>query len=232
MALKESDLIIGIVKKIEKTTVFIEIEGNVEGTLVFSEIAAGRIRNLRDYIAINKRIVCKVLKIENNHIELSLRRVTVKEREEVLEKNKKQKNIISMLRAITKNPDSIIIKIKEKSDLLDFFEEAKENPAILQKFFTKQEAEKLSLILKEKAEKEKIVKKTFKLFSTSSTGIEDIKEILNIPEVEIRYLGSSTFSINKKATNFKSANKKLLSILQQIEQKAKNKQAHFEIKEK
>lgn len=232
MAIKEGDLIIGTVKKIDKTTVFVEIEEDGEGTLVFSEIAAGRIRNIRDYVAPNKKIVCKILKIENKHIELSLRRVTVKEREEVLKKHKREQNIKSMLKVITKNPELIIEKINEKYDLTDFFEEARENPLILQKFFTKQETEKLSSILKEKTEKEKIVKKTFKLVSTSSTGILDIKEILNIPEVEIRYLGSSTFSICKKAKDFKSANKKLLSILEQIEKKAKNKYTHFQLIEK
>ena len=52
----EGALVLCTVKKVEKTTVFVEIEGNGEGSMVFSEVAAGRIRNLRDHISPNKKI--------------------------------------------------------------------------------------------------------------------------------------------------------------------------------
>jgi len=55
MEIKEGDLVIATVKKIEGTTVFVEIEDSeIKGSIVFSEIAAGRIRNIREYVVPNK----------------------------------------------------------------------------------------------------------------------------------------------------------------------------------
>src|SRR3989338_5808626 len=98
MALKEDDLVLCKVKKVEGTTVFVDIENEAPGSIVMSEIAAGRIRNIRDYVSPNKKIVCKVLKIYSDHVELSFRRVTAKEREFVIENDKKEKTLLNMLK--------------------------------------------------------------------------------------------------------------------------------------
>ena len=232
MNLKEEDLVFCTVKKIEKTNVFVDIDPSGSGSIVMSEIAAGRIRNLREYISPNKKIVCKVLKIHNGNIELSLRRVTAKERESVLLKYQKEKNLKNMLKSIVSDPDKIIEEIKKSYEIPEFLEEAKSNPKVIEKFLSKKESEALEKILSEKKEKEKIVKRTISLSSSSPQGVKEIKEILSVKEAEIHYLGSSKFSISVSGLNFKEANQKLESILQKIEKEAKQKKAVIEIKEK
>lgn len=232
MELIEKSVVLCTVKKIEKTNIFLDIEDNGEGIMVLSEIAAGRIRNLREYVSLNKKIVCKVLSIEPGNIQLSLRRVTAKERETILEGYKKEKRLNSILKTIVKNPQEIIKKIKQEYDVLTFLEEVRDKPLILKKLFSKEEADRFEKIIEEKIEREKEVKKIFKLSSTSQTGIQEIKEILDIQNVGIKYLGSSNFLMSAKAVDFKKANKKLTSALEQIEKLAKEKHAHFEIKEK
>src|SRR3989344_566394 len=73
------ELILCTVKKILPHSVFVSIDEyeNKEGMIHISEIAPGRIRNLRDFVKEDKRIVCKVLDINRvtNNIDLSLRRV-------------------------------------------------------------------------------------------------------------------------------------------------------------
>ena len=99
MEIEPGDILICNVEKIVGTTVFVEIVGTkMPGTIILSEIAAGRIRNLRDYVVPKKTIICKVLRIMNDHIELSLRRVKEKEQKEVLEKNKLEKSYINILK--------------------------------------------------------------------------------------------------------------------------------------
>ena len=74
------------VKRVEGTTAFLEIENfpGVQATMIFSEVSPGRIRNIRDFVVPKKKIVCKVLRIsDRGNIELSLRRVTQKEKKEV-----------------------------------------------------------------------------------------------------------------------------------------------------
>jgi len=229
---KEDDVLLCTVKKIEGTTVFVETEEEEKGSILMSEVAAGRIRNLRDFVSPNKKIVCKVLKIYPDHLELSLRRVTAKEREEILSRHKKESTFKNVLKTITNDSENTIEKIKKEYDLEDFIEEAREDKTILKKFFNEEEIEKLSKILKERKEKEKAVKKIFTLQSNSSQGVKEIKEILNIEGADISYLGSSKFSIKASAKNFKDAEKKISEILDQIEEKAKKKKAIFTVKEK
>lgn len=229
--LKEDDLVLCTVKRIEGTTVFVEIEGNGEGSLVMSEIAAGRIRNLREYVAPNKKIVCKILKIVNGYPQLSLRRVTSKEKLGVIEKSQKERTFSSLIRSVAKNPEEALSKIKEKHELCNFSDESRENPKILEEFFSKEEASALQKIFSEKKDKEKTVMKTFILKSNSDSGIEDIREILSTKEAEIKYLGSSNFSLTVKAKDFKDANLTAQRILQKIDSKAKEKKAILEIKE-
>ncbi|MBU0467018.1 MAG: hypothetical protein KJ718_06535 [Nanoarchaeota archaeon] len=224
------DVVLCKVKKIEGTTVFLDIEDGGVGSMVLSEVAAGRIRNLRNYVSPGRIIVCKVLKISGGQIELSLRRVTAKERQEVLETSKKEKALRSVLKVVKENPDKIVSEIKEKYGVIDFLSEVRENPKLLDEFIPKEKAEKVFQMISEKEGKEKIVEKKFKLKSDSEQGLEDIKEILNLKDVEIHYLGSSKFSVSVSGKDFKEANQNMEEILEGIEKRAKKSKAEFELK--
>lgn len=227
--LKEEDVVLCKVKKIEGTTVFLEIEDyEAEGSMVLSEVAAGRIRNLRQYVSPNRLVVCKVLKISEGHIELSLRRVTAKEREAVLEGYKKEKALNSVLKVVGEDSEKIIGEIKEENTIPDFLAEVEENPKVLEKFLSKEKAKKVFEIISEKEEKEKKVEKRINLRSFSEQGVKDIKEILDV-EAEIHYLGSGKFSVSAKGRDFKEANAKLNYALEEMEKRAKEKKAVFEV---
>jgi translation initiation factor 2 alpha subunit (eIF-2alpha) len=75
MELEEGTVVLCTVTKIVGTSVFVKLDDyNKEATIITSEIAPGRIRNLRDYVVPNKKIVCKILRIDNKgQIDLSLR---------------------------------------------------------------------------------------------------------------------------------------------------------------
>lgn len=230
--LKEGDVVLCTVKSIEGTTVFLKIENDGIGTLTFSEIAAGRIRNLREYVVPNKKVVCKILKISGKHIELSLRRVTGKEREEILERSKKEQTFKIILKTISKTPEKIIEKIKKNYNLVDFFDKAKEDPSILNKILSKAEAEALAKIFSERKEKGKIVKKIITLKTQSPSGLKDIQNTLEVEDADIHYLGSSKFSISVSGKDFKEANLKIQSIIEEIGKKAKEKKIEFSVNEK
>jgi len=228
--LKEKDCVLCTVNKIEGTTVFLKIDNNGEGTMITSEVAAGRIRNLRDYVVPGKKIVCKILKIEpSGNAYLSLRRVTGKERQEVMDRYEKERNLLSVVRTISKEKSGSIwekIKAKEPS-VLEFFEKAKEDSKLLSEYFSDEEAEKILQILKEKKEKEIEVKKDFRLSSDKSDGIERIKAILMPNKDKITYLGASRYVIKLKEKDYKQANSIVNAILQEIERKAKEEKMTF-----
>jgi len=226
--LEEGQIVLCTVKNIEGTAVFCKIEDyDKEATLVTSEVAPGRIRNLRDYVSPGRKIVCKVLRIENSgNIHLSLRRVTAKEKRELVESYEKERNLTATLNTILKDAENTIKKIKQESSLVEFLEKAKQNPELLEKLMSGEEAEKLLKILNEKKEKEVVVKKKFSLKSEAEDGVVRIKKTL--PEgQEITYLAAGKFLVTIKDKNYKDANAKIVQILQDIEKKAKQEGCAF-----
>jgi len=215
--MEEGSLVLCIVEKIEKTTVFVKLEEGKEGTIVTSEIAPGRIRNLRDYVIPGKRIVCKILEIDNQgNIHLSLRRVSSKEKKEVLERYEKEKSSISILKSVLKDKaEDITKKISMQGSLYDFLQLCKLNPEKLEKFMTKEEATRVCKILKEKKEKKVEVKKEFFLSTNKENGISIIKKIL-LPYKNITYLAAGKYLIKVKAQDYKKANLELQKILGEI----------------
>ncbi|HKL23346.1 MAG TPA: hypothetical protein VJ895_01200, partial [Candidatus Nanoarchaeia archaeon] len=155
MELEQGDLVLCTVDRIIGTTVFVKIGGtNKEGSVVFSEVSPGRIRNIRDFVVPKKIIVCKILKISGENIELSLRRVSLKEKKEAIEQYKTERSYKNILKTILKDKTKETIeKIEENSTVFIFLEEAKENSKELEKLVGKKDAEKIIEILKTQKKK-------------------------------------------------------------------------------
>jgi len=231
MKYEVDDVVLCRVKKIEGTSVFLETEDGFPGSMMLSEVAAGRIRNIRVHVSPNRKIVCKILKVMPDHLELSLRRVTSKEKMEVMDRHKKERAFVKMVKSVGEK-EGIVEKIKEKQDVAGFLEIAREDVKVLEKFFPKEKAKKLFGILAERAGKEKVIESKFVLSSDSESGVEDIKEILEVKEVEMHYLGSGRFSVSVSAKDFKEANAKMESVMEEIKKRAEKKNAVVEVKEK
>lgn len=234
---EEGDVVLCTVEKIEGITVFVTIQKGGTGSIVTSEIAPGRIRNLRDYVVPNKKIVCKVLKVdEKGHVHLSLRRVTAKERKEVMDAYNKEKSIETIFKVVLKDkaPD-VIKKIGENHSLEEFVSEVLKNQSIMKEYFTKDEAEKILQHVSKKKTKETSIKKSLILKCPDrEDGIIGIKNTLNIKSknLEIKYLGGSKFVIILKGDNYKTLNNEINSLLKEIENRAKKEHCSLEILKK
>lgn len=227
MSYQEEDVLLCTVKGAEKTSVFLELPDGSEGTMMLSEVAAGRIRNLREYITPNKKVVCKVMRITGKHIELSLRRVTGKERETVLDRYKRERMYLSILSSLSKEPEKLRIEIEKQGDLVDLFDEAREHPEKLKDILPKEIAEKVLQSIEEKQERVKRAKTTITLSTSSPNGVEDLKEVLSNLPVEAHYLGSSKFLIEKAGPNPKELNAQLAEVLKTIQTRAQKLKVAF-----
>ncbi len=235
MALEVGDTVLCTVDRIVGTTVFVTIEDNGEGSIVFSEIAPGRIRNIRDYVVPKKKIVCKILRISGDRIDLSLRRVSQKEQKELREKDKLEKSYESIIRsAIGNRADNVLDEITKKEKVFDFLQEAKTNPKELEKLVGSEDARKiLEIINSQQKQKKGVVKKEIILRSTAPKGVEIIKEILGkIEGTEIKYLSAGKYSLKREDHDIKEADQKLREILETIEKKSKSKDIFFSITKK
>lgn len=233
--MNEGDLILCTVKNIEKTVVFVELSNGKTGTIVTSEIASGRIRNMREYVVPNKKIVCKVLRVSNGNIELSLRRVSSKEQKEVMSKYNQEQTSKSALKSLLKEDYEKVTEeiLKDFSSLFDFLASARENETLIDKYIPKNSHEQIKK-LTQKKKKFVEVKKILKMKCLSSDGILKIKEILNIKDetVKITYLAAGKFQIEIEGEDYKSINKKMQELLETIEKNAKKETCEFSIEDK
>jgi translation initiation factor 2 subunit 1 len=237
MELEVGDVVLCTVERIEKTIVFVKIEGlgkRLEGSIIMSEVAPGRIRNIRDYVVPKKKIVCKILRISGDRIDLSLRRVTQKEKKEVMEQYKQVKSYINILKSIVgeKEADEKLKEIQKEERIYDFFEESKENPKKFEKLIGKKNAEKVLTILKTQKKKKAVLKKEFSLKTSDPQGLKLIKEILDVKDAEIKYISAGKYSIKTESEDIKEADNKLRKILDDISKKAKKHKMSFQVKER
>jgi len=115
---EEEELVLCTVKNILGTTVFVDLDKyGKTGVIATSEIAPGRIRNIRDYVVPHKKIVCKVLRVDKakGHIDLSLRRVSQKDTKEVIQHYEKEKVASTILGFVLKEKAAPAIEKIQKS---------------------------------------------------------------------------------------------------------------------
>lgn len=227
---EENELVLCTVETISNTSVFVKLDDyGKTGILVTSEIAPGRIRNIRDYVVLNKRIVCKVLRVdkERGHIDLSLRRVSAKEKKEAMENYKKEKDALSIFERVVEKTkvSETVLKIKNEFSLLsEFLSQAKENPTLFEKFNLGKEAEKLSELIKERIRAKKaIVKASIKLKLPENSGISSIKKIFDIkkPGIKITYISAPNYLISVETDDYKKSNRILSEVIAEIASNAK-----------
>lgn len=235
MNLEIGDVVFCTVDRIVGTTVFVNIEGNGEGSIVFSEVAPGRIRNIRDYVVPKKKIVCKILRISGDRIDLSLRRVTLKEQKEIKEIYKQERGFLSILKTVLKEKaEEVLADISRREGIHGFFQRIKNNPEGLEELIGKEDSKKVLEIL-QTAQKQKraVIKKEITLKSMDSDGLGKIKDILGkIEGAEVRYISAGRYSLKREDEDVKEGDQKLREILEIIEKKAKTGNLDFSIVKK
>jgi translation initiation factor 2 alpha subunit (eIF-2alpha) len=232
--LEIGDLVLCTVDRIMGTAVFVKIDGrNIEGEIVMSEVAPGRIRNIRDYVVPKKKIVCKVLRISNSgNIELSLRRVTLKEKKEVIEREQQEKSSVSILKSVlNEKAEKIIQEILKEDTLVSFLNEAKNNSDALEKIAGKEEAKKILEILNTQKKKIITIKKEIHLTTIKPEGITLIKKVLEIFKgITVKYISAGRYSLEIESEDVKLADKKLREMITGAEKEAKKAGIEFSVK--
>ena len=230
---KEDDIVFCTVSRIFPTTIFCTLWGGQEGVIPISEIAPGRIRNVRDYVKEGKKVVCKVLHVDESkgHVTLSLRRVTSKERKDMLESFKKENNAQAILKNFSsktgvKIDDHILGSIEEKhGSLFNLFQISLEDKENLSDLSVKDPAslEVLYGLIKERVKPKRVrVFLELEIKSSLPDGVEKIKEVLNLKRVSVKYISAPLYRMEIESENAKEAEKILLQEAEKIVKSFKN----------
>ncbi|MBU0981003.1 MAG: S1 RNA-binding domain-containing protein [Nanoarchaeota archaeon] len=225
---EEGELAMCTVLKVHHNSVFVKLnEYGDTGLVHISEVAPGRIRNIREYVKEGKVIVCKVLRInkERGYIDLSLRRVTEMQRRSKVNELKQEQmaeKILEMAaRKHKQDIKDIFAKIEKevysKYDLLySVFEEVITNENVLEELkFPKELIPDLIELTKQRIKPlEVTVDGKFTIKSYEPDGVELIKIAIKkgqkkVPDTDIKYLGGGNFKVRLVDSNYKDAEKRL-----------------------
>ncbi len=222
---EEDELVMCTITKVQFHSVFCNLDDHNKGAMIhISEVSPGRIRNIRDFVKEGKKVVCKVLRVdeEKGHIDLSLRRVTEGQRRAKVDEIKQEQKAEKIIEFVAKNNnldlnkffDDISTKIlKEYPSIYEFFQEVVSNPKSidvleLDKKISKNLEETIKLRIKEV---EVQIEGKLKLTSYEPEGIDIVKEALKKAQdtgkdnIDIKYLGAGTYHIRVKAKDYKEA---------------------------
>ncbi len=228
--MKEGDLVLCKVKEVSNTITSVELPDGKQGTIVSSEIAPGRIKFMRQYVVPNKQVVCKVLGTSGDNVHLSLRRVTSKEKKEVMQGFKQEQAIKSAFNQILgKDVDKVAKKIlKDFSTLSEFFDKARENEKLIIEYIPKENQESMKKITKGR-EKNQELKQNIKIKCLEDNGVKKIKEIfdLNDKNISVSYISAGQFKLKLVVKDFKQGKKRMTEILEEIEKRAKKHKCEF-----
>jgi len=115
------DLVIATIEKVMDYGAYVKLEEyNKQGLLHISEIANARIRRIRDYVKENQKMVLKVIRVEveKGHINLSLRRVTKRERIEKNKSWKKERKGEALLKEVAEKVGLPIHEVYQKAGVI------------------------------------------------------------------------------------------------------------------
>ena len=238
---EEDEFVFCTVTNIQYHCVFAKLDeyDNKSGMIHISEIASGRIRNIREYVKEGKKVVCKVLRIseEKGHIDLSLRRVNEAQRRGKINDIKQElaaEKIIEFVAAKKKlKPIILFNKVypsvhAEYTHLYECFEDVASDGVSLQKLGIDTElATELETVIKQRIRPPEIhLGGELHLTSYDPKGVDLIKQTLEKAKadgISIKYSAAGRYLIDAQGEEPKSTEKLLNKTVAAVEQFAKKK---------
>ena len=217
----EDELVFCTVSSVQSHSVFVKLEEyGIGGMIHISEVAPGRIRNIRDYVVENKPVVCKVIGVnkERGHVDLSLRRVTESQRRaklnEVKQEQKAEKIVELVAKQLNIQPPQLYSQVFEKvSDKFHslfeaFIALAKGDILIDELKLPKQVSDAINEAVMLRIKPPVVeLKGKLTLASYEPDGVSVVKAALKLAVQEgasVSYLGSGAYLFRVIAENYKS----------------------------
>jgi translation initiation factor 2 subunit 1 len=221
------DLVIATIETVTDYGAYAKLdEFEKRGLLHVSEISSSWIRNIRDFVREGQKVVLKVLRVdhEKGHIDLSLRRVTKRERIEKVLSWKKERKAEALVRGVAEKlgttPEDVYQKageiVEEKLGLYDGFEKsAIEGAEALTALGVPENfAQAFSDVAKERIHVKMVkVKGVLEIRCMKPNGVKIIKEAFNSAQatkpkdanITFYVVAAPKYSVEVQAENWKRA---------------------------
>ena len=211
---------------------------NLEAFMHISEVAPRWIKNIHEFLSEGQRCVVKVYHVDpkKQQVDVSLKRVSEEEKRRKLEAVQNERRAEKLLEFVVKSTKTKISaeKIREElekqyEDLFSAFRAASyEGAKALEKVKLPKTLKTKIVEIAQKSIKKPTVKvsRTFSLICYGGKGVETLKKVLKT-KAEVLYLGAPHYRITVVDEDYKSAEKKIAKIMQQIEKAAQKYKCDF-----
>ncbi|MDI6806898.1 MAG: S1 RNA-binding domain-containing protein [Candidatus Aenigmarchaeota archaeon] len=233
------ELIICKVARITQFAAWCKLEEypEAEGMIHISEVAGKHVYDIRDFVKRDKQYVAKVIRIDyqKNIVNLSLKRVSVKEGKRKLNLFRKEQRAEKILEQVSKEIgknldqgyEEVGFLLQENfGRLFDAFERIKKSPHLLEELGVSKEWQSSLKKVLEKSfvEKEVTITAELDLKLYRGDGIDKIKELLIDLEREsgasISYISAPKYRVEIRTKNPKDVEKRLFKRLENVVRKA------------
>jgi len=222
------ELVICTVKEVFPQGAFVTLDeyGGKEGMVHISEVASGWIKNIRDHVRENQKVVCTVLDVnpERKKIDLSIRRVKDNERKWKIHRAKLEQRGEKLLELCAQKLGKNLATAYEEAgfalqekfgDIYSALEVAAKDPKEVEKEVGPEWAKVLHEVAKENIHAPSFrVTGELSLTCPTSEGVEIIKSALltarsslrdEETDLEFYYMGTPRFRIEVSGRSYKSA---------------------------
>ncbi len=233
------DLVIATIKTVMDYGVYANLdEYNKRGFLHISEISSARIRNIRDFVRENQKMVLKVLRVDvqKGHIDLSLRRVTKRERIEKIKSWKQDRKGDALLYAVGERAgmskeeiyQNVGVVLEEKIGIYEAFEKAlKDGAESLVKYGVPEDISKLIVQVADERIKIKTVKVrgVLEVRCMKPNGVRCIQEAFRSAKksntsksakIEFAVIAAPKYRVEVSAENWKTAEDVLQKVTESV----------------
>ncbi len=222
---EDGEIVFCTVTKIQYHAITVDLDEypGMMGLIPISEVSPGRIRNIRDFVEEGKKVVCKVIRIDQSrgHIDLSLRRVNESQRRnktDAIKQEQKAEKIVEFFAEKLKRPAAEVYQqvapelIKNYLWLYLAFEDVVEKNASLSSLgLEKGIADQLEQVVKDKIKPKKVeIIEKVSIKSYQENGLELIKQAFEKAkavdkQVQFAYLGGGNYRLQVTAKDYKKA---------------------------
>jgi translation initiation factor 2 subunit 1 len=224
------ELVIATITKVREYGAYANLEEyNKQGLLHISEITSGRVRRIRDYVKEKQKMVLKVIRVnvEKGQINLSLRRVTKRERIEKNKSWKRNRKGEALLNEVAEKVGLPVHEVYRKAGLIleqkyglyeGFEEVVKEGIEILTKLDISEDLAKIIAQVAEERIKIKMVKVkgVIEVRCSKPNGVKCIQDAFidagkshraKDAKIEFYVIAAPKYSVEVSADNWKRAEK-------------------------
>jgi len=241
---EQGEIILATVTKVMDHGAYVTLDeyDDVQGFLHISEIAPGWIRSVNRFVKDGEKKVLLVKKVKAGDIDLSLKQVSKDQKKQKLKEVKKYekgKTLLQNVQDKAKLTDEEVEKIEDKiytkfDSVYDAFMEIARNGIDVIKELKL--AKKTTAAVEEICSKIKLpsveIRGIMEITNNKSDGVEIIKKTLldvikKDSTMDITYLGAPKYRISITSEDFKSAEKSLKPIIEEIQTNIEKKKGLF-----